>query len=718
MHDVRRVPRAIAAPAAGALLVLVLALYVGLNGVSSPWWYTADPDGSYIGSSLNIILGNHTNYLDHPGLPTQDALALAFTGRYLLHKSKYDNREAFVDEQMLHLEGTRSIYRTWAVFLFVGGAMLVFCLAWRMFRHWTWGTAAGVLFLVSPGLFAIAYRLRPDAGLTATCFIVAYLLATALERKSASRLIAAAATLGFALAFKLSAVGLIPALALAAVWQTPAAGWGTAVWHSIRRSVRRHRLWLVPVVAAWVAVCVLFDKDRLPLVNSDPQRHLLINGGSILGGYLVVALAVQVFRVPSADRVFNSFYWVLAVAVIAGFLFPASLVLDDGIQAAVVIWETLIGQRVNENIDAFGQFSSSVFVDWPIPAITIVFTLATIGALLALRQRRYWPLILTVGAFTLTALAAARLSTDYYYAPGFAVALLPALDALRLGRSGRTPIVAWLTVALAAVPVLRHLPGSSDEGQRVNFAAYDLAGKLVKPGEEVILAPLTGRRSPGRHSPSPTSPRSQVDAGLRPRLQLPGLGGGIVGPQPQPGGMVRLQFRRPAERFQPAWPGAGAVLVQCRVAEGGRRVGDVPILQPLLVEAQEPVHRIGADQRDVAVTEVQFPAGGGQVGVGGQQQGDGAGQPGAVHAVLAVDQHRGSRCVPAPRSTAAVPRAGAAAGWRTSRRLPDSRHRRRWPGPRPCTSPVPGRCRGLMTVRMPCLRRRHSSRSGGTVARR
>jgi hypothetical protein len=473
--------------------VLAVSLAVGLRGIHGAWWGSADPDGAYVGSGLNILLGNHTNYLDHPGLPTQDALALAFGGQYLFEKAT--GREdagvtAFVDARMLDLDATRWIYRTWAVFLFVGGALLAAFLTSRLLAHWSWGVAAGLLFVTAPGLWAIASLLRPDSGLAAVCLAAAYLLATAIRSRSAIRYIGAALILGVAVSFKLTAIGLVPALLLSAVAFAPPRSWTheTAGW--VRRTARRHTLWLLPTAAAWLALCVVFDRKRLPLVATSDARHLLVNGGTILGGYLLLASIVRLLRVPWAEFLFDPFYGVLALALVVGFAIPASLILNDGIQAAVTMWDALRGRGVNAGVEPFGQFYSSLFIDWPIPSITIVFVLAVIGALVHARRGCWWPLALTLGAFTLTALAAARLSTDYYYAPAYAVAILPALASVRRRRSSPVPAYAWAAVALAVVPTLLRLPPVATNDGDVNIAAQDLAGHLVTPGESVILTPF------------------------------------------------------------------------------------------------------------------------------------------------------------------------------------------------------------------------------------
>jgi hypothetical protein len=121
----------------GAILAVAgAALTLSLQPIRSSWWSFADPDGAYVGSSLNI-LDNHTNHLDHPGLPTQDALALAFGAQYLVEKATgdHDSRQAFADETMLDLDDARWLYRGWASVLFLGSALLVYVLVGRLLGH-------------------------------------------------------------------------------------------------------------------------------------------------------------------------------------------------------------------------------------------------------------------------------------------------------------------------------------------------------------------------------------------------------------------------------------------------------------------------------------------------------------------------------------------------------------------------------------------------------
>ena len=126
------------------MAVAAAALLVALQPVRESWWHWADPDGAYVGNSMNILVGNHTHYLDHPGLPTQDALAIAFGAQYLAEKATGStaSRQAFIDERLLDLDSTRPVYRSWAIALFLASALVAYLAIGRLLGHWTWGSPA------------------------------------------------------------------------------------------------------------------------------------------------------------------------------------------------------------------------------------------------------------------------------------------------------------------------------------------------------------------------------------------------------------------------------------------------------------------------------------------------------------------------------------------------------------------------------------------------
>ena len=71
-----------------AVLTLVV---VGSQPVRAPWWLYGDADATYTASSIDLAAGEHTFYLDHPGMPLQDLMAMTVETRYLAHKLVHEH---------------------------------------------------------------------------------------------------------------------------------------------------------------------------------------------------------------------------------------------------------------------------------------------------------------------------------------------------------------------------------------------------------------------------------------------------------------------------------------------------------------------------------------------------------------------------------------------------------------------------------------------------
>ena len=66
---------------AAAAVVAVAVLILVAQPLRSPWWTYADADASYTASALNLLLGEDVTFVDHPGLPLTEALAIASAPR-------------------------------------------------------------------------------------------------------------------------------------------------------------------------------------------------------------------------------------------------------------------------------------------------------------------------------------------------------------------------------------------------------------------------------------------------------------------------------------------------------------------------------------------------------------------------------------------------------------------------------------------------------------
>ena len=476
--------------AIGLVVTLAVALAIALDNAGVAWWVHADPDGAYAGSGLNLLRGEHTQYLDHPGLPTQVGLAVAFGGDWLVQRARGSDSSLseYVDAQLLQLDDARPVFRTWAVLQYVLGAAIVYVAIALLLGHWTWGLAGALLYLVAPGLAEISTLLRPDTAMTALCVAAAAATAGAWRSRDATLHLAAAFLLGFAVTWKLTAVGLVPVVAASALLRPPAPGWAAGVRGRVGAFPRRWRVPLAAFGLLWLVLAVLLNRGRFPFVETSRQRDVLLLGAAIVFGYLGYSLAATRFRIPGATRIFVPFYGWMMLAFVAGLAVPATLALDAGAQMPVSILDTLTGNGVNEGIDPFSEVAWRNFQEHEQRAILLVGALALAGAVVGAIRRTWWPLLLAVGSATLAVMAAARVGFDYYFAPAFGVAIPGALWVLQ--RRGRivSPL-AWVAVLVAFLPLLTHLPTWYEDPR--NAAAEELAPTLLGPGEVALAPPPT-----------------------------------------------------------------------------------------------------------------------------------------------------------------------------------------------------------------------------------
>jgi hypothetical protein len=477
--------------AVGAVLaVAAAALLVWLQPMRDEWWHWADPDGAYVGSSLNILLGNHTNYLDHPGLPTQDVLAIAFGARYLAGRAtgEYDDRLTFANEQMLDLDGTRPIYRTWAIVLFLGATLVFYLLVGRLLGHWTWGLAGSLLFLAAPGLGPVSFILRPDAALAALCLAAGFLTVRGFETRNTLYSAGAAATLGLALTVKIPAIGMAVPLIVAVAWRAPGETWFAECTRPVLAWARRNAAWLVPALLAWAILCWVFNRERTPIVQTDDQKAVLVTLGTFLGGYALLAFLTERFRIPWADRIFRLSYAWLMLGFVVGLAVPASLVLDDGIQMLVAMKETLTGGRVNEDIEPFRNVTRDALTSYPLNVAMVVIGLGVAAGMVGLVRRQYWASLLGLGSLVLAVMAAARYSYDYYYVPAFAVAIPGALWLARRGSRRSAPAVVLVAVlALFGFTISKVQTWQPGVDRAIDASANELADELLADGEVILV---------------------------------------------------------------------------------------------------------------------------------------------------------------------------------------------------------------------------------------
>ena len=462
---------------AAAGVVALAVLVVTAQPIRSPWWTYADADGSYAAAALNLVSGDEVTFVDHPGLPLTEAVALAFDVETLLEERSLskDARLAFVDRSLRDLDMTRGTFRGLAAFVYLLGALLSFVLAARIFGHWTWGLASGVLWIAAPGLVAMSIQLRPDVALAVLALVFGFAVARAVEQRSAEWYAAAAATVGFAAMVKLHALALLPALAVAAVWRPADVG---GVTDRARRWIGAHEVAVAAIASVWLLAAVLLNAGRLPWTITRVQLGVL--------AALLVAVAVWVVL---AELLGRPFYGLLALAFAGGLLLPVTLDVPDGLRALHDLARSLTGRGVQSDVDSFATPLSSLDNLVGREAV-LVFLIAALAGALGVVRRDPRPVVWSVGALSMGAMAFARPPNVHYFAPTYVLALLALLWLLQRRPRAPAPLLVWPLVALLVWPAWDGREAPAAEQKQL---ASSVAGQkryvdgALRPGEIVLV---------------------------------------------------------------------------------------------------------------------------------------------------------------------------------------------------------------------------------------
>jgi len=482
---VRRVLPAIAALVA---TVGVACYIVAAQPLTSPWWLYADADGTYSASALNLLVGEHTHYLDHPGLPEQELLAVTFGAVSLAHGGP---SRAWAAGEMQHLDRARPVFRSWAIIFFIGGSILAFFLLMQLLGHWTWGLAGGLLWLAQPDVTDVM-QIRPDVLLASLGLLVGFLIVRATERRTALAYMVAAAVLGVALTVKVHAIALLLPLAVAAVIAHPGEAWWPRLRADVRERLTRHRIAFGVSAALWLALAVALNRRLFPYTPTRAQTELVGGFAFLVFDWLLAAAVVRRLTANrTLRRIFDPFYAVVAVALALGVAAPVALVLPDGLQALVSMSDTLRGHNVNQGVKPFSE-PFSLYTSFPLRQASIVFILAGIAAVWGIRRRSIWPALWFLAAAIAGVMAAARLGVLRYYALPYVLAIPAALWLFRRQTRAAAPLVVWVLVGCVLLPALRNADAparAARNEERQAAAATRFADRLLKPGE-VALAPV------------------------------------------------------------------------------------------------------------------------------------------------------------------------------------------------------------------------------------
>jgi len=472
----------------GLAIVVGTALFiVARQPLGAPWWFYGDADATYVGTGLNVAVGGHITYADHPGLVEEELLGLSFEAASLRDGGP---TRAWASNEMLHLDHTRPVFRGWAVLFFAGGAVWVFALLTRLFGHWTWGTAGGLLWLAQPELPDVM-QIRPDVLLALLGFTAVYVIVRGAERRSALMYVFAAVLIGFTFMVKVPAAALTVPLFLATLVSYPGQGWPRQLRDALLAWSRRHRAALTVTALAWAAAALLLNLRAPGMTGTGWNWNYVTEALLLVFVYLAAGLVVRQWsRNRLLRRIFDPLYVVLLLALVVGMLIPTSLYYGDGFRSIGSAVGTLFGGNLNKGIQPFSGPFFDLITHYPLREPALVFVAAALGALWGLTRYDPRALLWFSGAAVAGAMAAARLDYPRYFALAYVLSIPAALTLFRRTRTAAAPLILWPLVAFVVFPTLRHSGDDAVVANRQEAVAARmraLGDRFLKPGEFAFI---------------------------------------------------------------------------------------------------------------------------------------------------------------------------------------------------------------------------------------
>lgn len=480
--------------AAAVVTLAVVAVVLAFQPVGSPWWIDANSDASYTASGVDLMAGEHTQYLGQPGMPLQDLMAITTETRYIAHKmtSEHETPHAYAAQRLLHLDDSRIFFRGYAILFFVAAALLAFVVLSRLLGSPWWGAAGGLLFVSAPGLPAMSIQLAPDVALAGLVLAVGSLVVRAAERRDAWLFALAAFLLGLATTLKVQAIGLAVPLALALIARPPQPDLSNA-----RRWLHRFRVPLVAFFAIWVLFCVTFDRTRVPLKVTHHEA-------TVMTTILVVALCyVASVAVVARTEALRSLArgpirpvgLLIASAFAGGVLLPGTLFINDLPRVLVAMGSALGHGGVDRALPGTSPTWNEL-VHAPVVQALILLVLAGVAAGIGLGVRELQPMVWFSGAAAMFVLATLHPGPVVNFAPAFVLSIPPVLWLARRLPPLAAPAAAVALVAASLVPALRDVAKPADAArleERQAAAMTSIADRLLGPGKIALtedFAPL------------------------------------------------------------------------------------------------------------------------------------------------------------------------------------------------------------------------------------
>lgn len=423
--------------------IVLAALALLLTRPLSPWWLSADCDANYLASAVNLLLGQPTEKLDHPGLPLQALLAASLALDHAFRSmSSGLTLEAYGDALLLDMTPALWIVRAWAILFFLAAMLTTFEVCRRVFNCIGAGVAGAVLFAACPGSLSHATTFRPEAPLNVLNLLSVMLLAHSVRLRSPGRLLAACLLLGAAVTVKVHSIALLPLVGLALAWlcalNPPRA------WEGFRSLLPPCGLrMLIGLTAPYLALVLWMNTRRTS--HGIDARILAGVGAGVL--WLGVTAASQSLR--QASRAVRCLLHPLIPAALlaglAGVLLANACFVDELTPMARTLWWTISGAQNRGSLGP-ARLAESLWRQWsqtPLLACAPILALIAAGIWTS-RRRQPTETMFFAGAFLLMfALAVLRGAvhpSPHHYGPALVLAIPLAVGALRsMGTASKPP---------------------------------------------------------------------------------------------------------------------------------------------------------------------------------------------------------------------------------------------------------------------------------------
>jgi hypothetical protein len=484
--------------AAAAATAVVVLLVVAFQPVGSPWWINASSDASYTAAGIDLMAGEHTQFLSQPGMPLQDLMAITTEARYVAHKmtSEHETPHTYAAQRLLHLDDSRIFFRGYAILFFLAGALAAFLVLTTLLGSAWWGAAGALLFVSAPGLPAMSIQLAPDVLLAGLVLTVGWLIARAAERRDPLLYSLAALLLGVTTTVKVHAAGLLVPLAVALIWRPPEPQHARELAAAAARRLQRYRTALLAFSAVWVIFCVTFDRTRHPFTTTHAQSAVMTGITLFLVCYAVlVAMIAWAPKMRSFARgPLRPVGLLLTAAFAAGVLIPGTLVINDLPQMLLEMGRALGHGGIDRTAPGTSASWSELGHSPVIQAVVLV-GLAGVAAGVGLVVRAVQPVLWFSGAVATFAMASTHPGPAVNFAPSFVLSIPAVLWLARRLPRVAVPVAAAALVAASLVPTLRDLANSADAArleERQAAAMTSIANRvLTRPGTVALTEDFT-----------------------------------------------------------------------------------------------------------------------------------------------------------------------------------------------------------------------------------